>query len=168
MFVSYIFIPKSIHARGATESRATTNRVVVVFTHQELLTRAAGRRGGHRRKKEKSLPRIYSPHFAAAPAPPAAARNRRSSSSTSQSSRYVAVQVKNLRKQTLKPSFHCIASRVETETRRFRATGQLDKKTCTAPPVPKHCQHHDVALQVAFERQTLKSGFHLIGYRLWV
>jgi hypothetical protein len=28
--------------------------------------------------------------------------------------------------------------------------------------------HHVVALQVAFERQTLKPGFHLIGYRLWV
>ena len=26
----------------------------------------------------------------------------------------------------------------------------------------------DVALQVAFERQTLKPVFHLIGYRLWV
>jgi hypothetical protein len=25
-----------------------------------------------------------------------------------------------------------------------------------------------VALQVAFERQTLKPFFHLIGYRLWV
>jgi hypothetical protein len=29
-------------------------------------------------------------------------------------------------------------------------------------------QHRDVALQVAFERQTLKPVFHLIGYRLWV
>jgi hypothetical protein len=27
---------------------------------------------------------------------------------------------------------------------------------------------HDVALQVAFERQILKPVFHLIGYRLWV
>jgi hypothetical protein len=27
--------------------------------------------------------------------------------------------------------------------------------------------HLDVALQVAFERQTLKPAFHLIGYRLW-
>jgi hypothetical protein len=27
---------------------------------------------------------------------------------------------------------------------------------------------HDVAVQVAFERQTLKPVFHLIGYRLWV
>jgi hypothetical protein len=25
-----------------------------------------------------------------------------------------------------------------------------------------------VAAQVAFERQTLKPAFHLIGYRLWV
>jgi hypothetical protein len=28
--------------------------------------------------------------------------------------------------------------------------------------------HLGVALQVAFERQTLKPVFHLIGYRLWV
>ena len=28
--------------------------------------------------------------------------------------------------------------------------------------------HHVVALQVAFERQTLKPVFHLKGYRLWV
>jgi hypothetical protein len=28
--------------------------------------------------------------------------------------------------------------------------------------------HRAVALQVAFERQTLKPVFHLIGYRLWV
>jgi hypothetical protein len=27
---------------------------------------------------------------------------------------------------------------------------------------------HVVALQDAFERRTLKPGFHLIGYRLWV
>jgi hypothetical protein len=27
---------------------------------------------------------------------------------------------------------------------------------------------HGVALQVAFERQTLKPVLHLIGYRLWV
>jgi hypothetical protein len=27
---------------------------------------------------------------------------------------------------------------------------------------------HGVALRVAFERQTLKPVFHLIGYRLWV
>ena len=32
-----------------------------------------------------------------------------------------------------------------------------------------HCEHaRVVALQVAFERQTLKPVFHLIGYRLWV
>jgi hypothetical protein len=29
-------------------------------------------------------------------------------------------------------------------------------------------QSRDVALQVAFERQTLKPFFHLIGYRLWL
>jgi hypothetical protein len=29
-------------------------------------------------------------------------------------------------------------------------------------------RHHGVALQVAFERQTLKPAFHLIGVRLWV
>jgi hypothetical protein len=28
--------------------------------------------------------------------------------------------------------------------------------------------YRGVALQVAFERQTLKPDFHLIGYRLWV
>jgi hypothetical protein len=28
--------------------------------------------------------------------------------------------------------------------------------------------HLGVALQVAFERQTLNPGFHLIGYRLWI
>jgi hypothetical protein len=28
--------------------------------------------------------------------------------------------------------------------------------------------HRSVALQVAFERQTLKPVFHLIGFRLWV
>jgi hypothetical protein len=28
--------------------------------------------------------------------------------------------------------------------------------------------HRAVALQVAFERQTLKPVFHLIGFRLWV
>jgi hypothetical protein len=31
-----------------------------------------------------------------------------------------------------------------------------------------HTPHLVVALQVAFERQTLKPVFHLIGYRLWV
>jgi hypothetical protein len=31
-----------------------------------------------------------------------------------------------------------------------------------------HLQTRDVALQVAFERQTLKPVFHLIGVRLWV
>jgi hypothetical protein len=28
--------------------------------------------------------------------------------------------------------------------------------------------HRGVALQVAFERETLKPVFHFIGYRLWV
>jgi hypothetical protein len=32
---------------------------------------------------------------------------------------------------------------------------------------PYHCLRC-VVLQVAFERQTLKPVFHLIGYRLWV
>jgi predicted NBD/HSP70 family sugar kinase len=39
-----------------------------------------------------------------------------------------------------------------------------------AEVLPAHHEgaHHDVALQVAFERQTLKPVFHLIGYRLWI
>jgi hypothetical protein len=37
-----------------------------------------------------------------------------------------------------------------------------------AKAVPVHAAVLDVALQVAFERQTLKLVFHLIGYRLWV
>jgi hypothetical protein len=63
--------------------------------------------------------------------------------------------------------------------------GQLDSM-CRAPPQQVLCQRlvvvqegvvvahrlgaevHDVALQAAFERQTLKPVFHLIGYRLWV
>jgi hypothetical protein len=40
--------------------------------------------------------------------------------------------------------------------------GQLTSKLYVYSP------HHDVALQVAFQRQTLKPVFHLIGYRLWV
>jgi hypothetical protein len=41
------------------------------------------------------------------------------------------------------------------------------------PPLPvareaQACAVRGVALQVAFERQTLKPVFHLIGYRLWV
>jgi hypothetical protein len=35
-------------------------------------------------------------------------------------------------------------------------------------PSPDGDMRRFVALQVAFERQTLKSVFHLIGYRLWV
>ena len=55
--------------------------------------------------------------------------------------------------------------------------GQLDS-TCRAPPqvakargehaADEQVAHRDVALQVAFERQTLKPVFHLIGVRLWV
>jgi hypothetical protein len=50
--------------------------------------------------------------------------------------------------------------------------GQLDS-TCSAPPYRLNACHSDlliqgVALQVAFERQTLKPVFQLIGYRLWV
>jgi hypothetical protein len=35
------------------------------------------------------------------------------------------------------------------------------------PPVLERLRRRDVALQVEFERQTLKPVFHLIGYRLW-
>jgi hypothetical protein len=50
------------------------------------------------------------------------------------------------------------------------------RTTTVAPPTtaalvelvqPERRPHH-VALQVPFERQTLKPVFHLIGYRLWV
>jgi hypothetical protein len=64
---------------------------------------------------------------------------------------------------------HLIGSRVET--RRFQATAQLNS-TCTAPHLA--LGHHAlpaVAVQVAFERQTLKPVFHLIGARVettWV
>jgi hypothetical protein len=64
---------------------------------------------------------------------------------------------------------------------RLWAMGQLDS-TCSAPlrlehdagdavrdeDEHDHDSHRGVALQVAFERQTLKPVFHLIGYRLWV
>jgi hypothetical protein len=58
---------------------------------------------------------------------------------------------------------------------RLWVMGQLDS-TCRAPLVSMKmaCERllcafiPVVALQVAFERQTLKPGFHLIGYRLWV
>jgi hypothetical protein len=46
------------------------------------------------------------------------------------------------------------------------------QKTCQSIPcTPVYMPggfSHCVALQVAFERQTLKPAFHLIGYRLWV
>jgi hypothetical protein len=71
---------------------------------------------------------------------------------------------------------------------RLWVMGQLDS-TCRALPHVVHAHHlavvvqvadpprrrlplrrslRVVALQVAFERQTLKPVFHLIGYRLWV
>jgi hypothetical protein len=69
---------------------------------------------------------------------------------------------------------------------RLWGMGQLDS-TCSAPPhevelavverLPQRVAHLEadvfqsslgVALQVAFERQTLKPVFHLIEYRLWV
>jgi hypothetical protein len=53
------------------------------------------------------------------------------------------------------------------ETRRFQATStDVQMSTCTAPPM-RAALLPAVALQVAFERQTLKPVFHLIGYRLW-
>jgi hypothetical protein len=84
-------------------------------------------------------------------------------------SQYVALHKLNLKKQTLKPVSHRIhwkSSRVETG--RFQAMGQLDSTCTAAPPVSDVRGPHAVALQVAFERQTLKPVFHLIGYRLWV
>jgi hypothetical protein len=41
-------------------------------------------------------------------------------------------------------------------------------KLCYLPLSCVISRYHGVALQVAFERQTLKPVFHLIGYRLWV
>jgi hypothetical protein len=40
--------------------------------------------------------------------------------------------------------------------------------TATAAATLATAAHLSVALQVAFERQVLKRGFHFIGYRLWV
>jgi hypothetical protein len=50
---------------------------------------------------------------------------------------------------------HSLPGRISR--RRCRGVGRVEK------PEPR-----GVALQVAFERQTLKPAFHLIGYRLWV
>jgi hypothetical protein len=44
------------------------------------------------------------------------------------------------------------------------ASAAATSAATSARLVSSHC----VALQVAFERQTLKPVFHLIGYRLWV
>jgi hypothetical protein len=91
----------------------------------------------------------------------------------------------------LKPGFHVIGARVET--RRLSATGSYGSGGVNVHRPP----HRDVpaavfvevrkrardvvrvvqlgdgqrgvaALQVEFERQTLKPVFHLIGFRLWV
>jgi hypothetical protein len=63
---------------------------------------------------------------------------------------------------------------------RLWAMGQLDsnvqsptamnanQKKISRCVLVSHDTSHSVALQVAFERQTLKPVFHLIGYRLWV
>jgi hypothetical protein len=52
------------------------------------------------------------------------------------------------------------------------AVGGLAKSypydNCRNPMVSARGVERGVALQVAFERQTLKPVFHLIGYRLWV
>jgi hypothetical protein len=51
---------------------------------------------------------------------------------------------------------------------RLWAMGQLDS-TCRAPPRGAARRAAlAVAAQVAFERQTLKPAFHLMGYGLWV
>jgi hypothetical protein len=57
---------------------------------------------------------------------------------------------------------------------RLWVMGQLDSM-CSAPPhilraagTRPGLPARGVALQAAFERQTLKPVFHLIGYRLWV
>jgi hypothetical protein len=80
----------------------------------------------------------------------------------------------------LKPGYHISGSRVET--RRLQATGQLESTAVQPHPGADNelhlvIGHFDlfvrllilvVALQVAFERKTLKPVFQLIGYRLWV
>jgi hypothetical protein len=98
--------------------------------------------------------------------------------SRTDASRFVAAHVDPFESKGLKPGYHVTpVSRVET--RRVQAMCKLDSRTYTAPPVvelgddlrqrPLDAEAHlAVALQVAFERQTLKPVFHLIGYRLWV
>jgi hypothetical protein len=49
---------------------------------------------------------------------------------------------------------------------RLWVMGQLNS-TCSAPLRHQGALRRTVALQVAFERQTLKAVFHLIGVRLW-
>jgi hypothetical protein len=88
--------------------------------------------------------------------------------------RGVAVQAECKEEILKPPDFYFTGSRVET--RRFQATGRLDA-TCTQPHRERlrvgECRGtirrrgRAVALQVAFERQILKPGFHYIGYRLW-
>jgi hypothetical protein len=100
-------------------------------------------------------------------------------------------------KETLKPVSHFLGSRVKNQTRRFsklcysriakqpspQRRGERSRAQChtacnlySAPPVQllegrgdgPLGVHRAVALHVAFERQTLKPVFHLIGYRLWL
>jgi hypothetical protein len=49
---------------------------------------------------------------------------------------------------------------------RLWVMGQLDSNVQS--PTARANANRSVALQVAFERQILEPGFHLIGYRLWV
>jgi hypothetical protein len=50
----------------------------------------------------------------------------------------------------------------------FKLYVSAEFTTCTGPPPELLAADRGVALQVEFERQTLKPVFHLIGVRLWV
>jgi hypothetical protein len=78
----------------------------------------------------------------------------------------------HLKSKTLKPGYRVSGSRVESPNQALSGYGsQLDSQVVHNPTAVQDedaVAAHDVAVQVAFERQTLKPIFHLIGYRLWV
>jgi hypothetical protein len=94
-----------------------------------------------------------------------------------------AVQVEFEKAKRLKPGYHISGSRVWSRdaSKLWVNYGSTDFNFAQAPHLAVHAdmrvlllqllrldRGHGVALQVAFERQTLKPVFHLIGYRLWV
>jgi hypothetical protein len=80
----------------------------------------------------------------------------------------VAVQVDPFERHIVNPVFHLVGARVETTW----VPGAFQLWVRGSQRAPPHLgdgdDARDVALQVAFERQTLKRVFHLIGVRLWV